>query len=115
MYRALLFAGLAATASAFAPAGVLPKAATARAAVSRGPSMQDRFAYKTSCGYDIQAPYWDENGGLFRWPDVIWAREAEVKVLDLCVGGVVCWWVGVLVCEKECVKRIYFCLFCGLC
>ena len=81
MYRALLFAGLAATASAFAPAsGVLPKAATARAAVSsRGPTMQDRFAYKTTCGYDIQAPYWAENGGIFGWPDVIWAREAEVK------------------------------------
>ena len=80
MYRALLFAGLAAAASAFAPAsGVLPKTATARAAVSRGPSMQDRFAYKTSCGYDIQAPYWAENGGIFGWPDVIWAREAEVK------------------------------------
>jgi len=80
MYSTLLFAGLVASASAFAPgAGVLPKAATARAAVSRGPSMQDRFAYKTSCGYDIQAPYWAENGGLFGWPDVIWAREAEVK------------------------------------
>merc|ERR1712205_217872 len=80
MYRALLFAGLAAAASAFAPAsGVLPKTATARAAVSRGPSMQDRFAYKTTCGYDIQAPYWAENGGIFGWPDVIWAREAEVK------------------------------------
>jgi hypothetical protein len=42
-------------------------------------SSQDRFAYKTSCGYDIQAPYWAENGGIFGWPDVIWAREAEVK------------------------------------
>ena len=84
MYRALFVAALAATASAFAPASsVLPKASTARAAVSRGPSMQDRFAYKTSCGYglslslppslssmqdrktwcryDIQAPYWAEN------------------------------------------------------
>ena len=80
MYRALFLAACAAGASAFAPAsGVLPKASTARAAVSRGPSMQDRFAYKTSCGYDIQAPYWAENGGVFGWPDVIWAREAEVK------------------------------------
>merc|ERR1719409_1558895 len=42
-------------------------------------SSQDRFAYKTSCGYDIQAPYWAENGGIFGWPDLIWAREAEVK------------------------------------
>jgi hypothetical protein len=42
-------------------------------------SSQDRYAYKTSCGYDIQAPYWAENGGIFGWPDVIWAREAEVK------------------------------------
>ena len=87
MYRALLFAGLAAAASAFAPAsGVLPKTATARAAVSRGPSMQDRFAYKTTCGYDIQAPYWAENGGLFgAVGDVIWAREAEVKHGRICM------------------------------
>ena len=41
--------------------------------------MQDRFAYKTSCGYDITPPGWAVNGGLFGWPDVIWAREAEVK------------------------------------
>ena len=80
MYRAPFLAACAATASAFAPAsGVLPKTASARAAVARGPSMQDRFAYKTSCGYDIQAPYWAENGGIFGWPDVIRAREAEVK------------------------------------
>merc|ERR1712216_928217 len=43
------------------------------------PLDQDRFSYKTTCGYDIQAPYWAENGGIFGWPDVIWAREAEVK------------------------------------
>jgi hypothetical protein len=48
-------------------------------AVARGPTMQDRFAYKTTCGYDIQAPTWAVNGGIFGWPDVIWAREAEVK------------------------------------
>ena len=54
--------------------------ASAGAAVARGPQMQeDRFAYKTSCGYDIEAPYWAKNGGVFGWPDVIWAREAEVK------------------------------------
>jgi len=41
--------------------------------------MQDRFAYKTTCGYDITPPGWAVNGGLFGWPDVIWAREAEVK------------------------------------
>ena len=41
--------------------------------------MQDRFAYKTSCGYDIEAPYWAKDGGIFGWADVIWAREAEVK------------------------------------
>jgi hypothetical protein len=85
MYRALFVAALAATASAFAPGSVLPKPATARAAVARGPSMQDRFAYKTSCGYDIQAPYWAENGGIFGWPDVIWAREAEVKHGRICM------------------------------
>ena len=86
MYRALFLAACAATASAFAPAsGVLPKTASARAAVARGPSMQDRFAYKTSCGYDIQAPYWAENGGIFGWPDVIWAREAEVKHGRVCM------------------------------
>ena len=76
MYRALAFAACVASAAAFAPsAGVLPKAATTRAAATRGPVMQDRFAYKTTCGYDIQAPYWAENGGIFGWPDVIWARE----------------------------------------
>ena len=74
MYRALFVAALAATASAFAPASsVLPKASTARAAVSRGPSMQDRFAYKTSCGYDIQAPYWAEN-----------AQERMLTYADVC-------------------------------
>ena len=41
--------------------------------------MQDRFAYKTTLGYDLNPPYWAVNGGLFGWPDVIWAREAEVK------------------------------------
>merc|ERR1719197_1374264 len=80
MLRTVLAAALVGMAAAFAPTGgVLPKTTTARAAVARGPSMQDRFAYKTSCGYDIQAPYWAENGGIFGWPDVIWAREAEVK------------------------------------
>ena len=80
MLRTVLAAALLGMASAFAPtSGVLPKTATARAAVARGPSMQDRFAYKTWCGYDIQAPYWAENGGIFGWADVIWAREAEVK------------------------------------
>merc|ERR1711918_77514 len=65
MYRALLVAACLAS--------------TTRAAATRGPVMQDRFSYKTTCGYDIQAPYWAENGGIFGWPDVIWAREAEVK------------------------------------
>merc|ERR1711998_389094 len=80
MYRALLVAACLAAAEAFMPTtGVLPKASTTRAAATRGPVMQDRFSYKTTCGYDIQAPYWAENGGIFGWPDVIWAREAEVK------------------------------------
>lgn len=81
MLRTVLAAALVGYAAAFAPAGgILPKIASARAAVARGPNMQeDRFAYKTSCGYDIKAPYWAENGGIFGWADVIWAREAEVK------------------------------------
>ena len=59
--RALLFPGLVVTVSVFAPgANILHKAATACDVVSRGPWMQDRFAYKTSCSYDIQAPYWAE-------------------------------------------------------
>ena len=84
MLRAVLaavaLAGYAAAFAPFAPAGsVLPKAVSARAAIARGPSMQERFPYKTSCGYDIKAPYWAENGGVFGWADVIWAREAEVN------------------------------------
>jgi len=80
MLRSIALLAALASASAFAPmGGVLPKSTT-RAAVARGPQMQeDRFAYKTSCGYDIEAPYWAKNGGVFGWPDVIWAREAEVK------------------------------------
>mmetsp|Transcript_32583 Transcript_32583/g.83329 ORF Transcript_32583/g.83329 Transcript_32583/m.83329 type:complete len:240 (-) Transcript_32583:66-785(-) len=80
MLREILSLALMASAvQAFAPmGGVLPKATT-RAAATRGPQMQDRFSYKTSCGYDIEAPYWAKNGGIFGWADVIWAREAEVK------------------------------------
>merc|ERR1719409_2524810 len=40
---------------------------------------QPRFDFKTKNGYDQQAPYWAKDGGMFGWPDVIWAREAEVK------------------------------------
>nr|CAI91154.1 Light-harvesting complex protein Lhcc4 [Rhodomonas sp. CS24] len=80
MLRAVLALALAGSAAAFMPTtGMLPKTVSTRATATRGPVMQDRFSYKTTCGYDIQAPYWAENGGIFGWPDVIWAREAEVK------------------------------------
>merc|ERR1711966_443160 len=81
--RIAALAGLAASASAFAPAALPTRAP--RAAATNKISMQ-RYTYDSGIEWDTQGADWAVNGGLFgAVGDVIWAREAEVKHGRICM------------------------------
>mmetsp|Transcript_32169 Transcript_32169/g.72262 ORF Transcript_32169/g.72262 Transcript_32169/m.72262 type:complete len:226 (-) Transcript_32169:53-730(-) len=102
MFRALLVAACAASAAAFAPSSVLPRAG-ARVAASKGPSMQ-LWGDGSAQGLSINAvpflqrpPALDgtlagdvgfDPVGFSNYIDLRWLREAELKHGRVCMLGV---------------------------
>merc|ERR1719253_211335 len=92
MYRAILLSALAASATAFAPSAMLPRASN-RAAIARGPRMQDNAVPFLERPPKLDGSYAGDIGfdpvGFSNYFDLRWLREAELKHGRVCMLGVV--------------------------
>ncbi|KAJ1481562.1 light-harvesting complex protein LHCC4 [Baffinella frigidus] len=93
MFRSALICGMAATAAAFAPSGSMLPRTTTRAAISRGPMMQDKAIPFLETppmleNTDLAGNVFFDPVGFSNYFDIKWLREAELKHGRVCMLAV---------------------------